>query len=137
MSRSVPTDRGTRVVPGCGIPSARGGCSWSSCTPPVPFEGFDFRTSADVKFKEILLDAYYERGSSADKRPTMVTAGLTVSDQQTILYDDVVVAEERIGCRPPCASGRARRTVRSLPCSLPERPSQGRPAAHRGEHQPA
>jgi hypothetical protein len=76
-----------------------GGCSWSACTAPVPFEGFDFRTNADVLFKEIFLDAYYERDSSASKWDALVQKGLTVSDEQTILYDDIVVATERIGCR--------------------------------------
>jgi hypothetical protein len=76
-----------------------GGCSFSACTPPAPFEGFNFRTSADVLFKEIFLDAYYERESSAAKRMQLQARGLTVSDEQTILYDDVVVATERIGCR--------------------------------------
>ncbi len=76
-----------------------GGCSFSACTPPAPLEGFNFRTSADVLFKEIFLDAYYERDSSAAKRMELQARGLTVSDEQTILYDDVVVATERIGCR--------------------------------------
>ncbi len=75
------------------------GCSFSACTAPVPFEGFDFRSSADVKFKRFFLDAYYERDSSARKRADMEALGLTVSDEQIILYDDVVVATERIGCR--------------------------------------
>ncbi len=76
-----------------------GGCSFSACTPPAPFEGIDFRTSAEVLFKEVFLDAYYERDSSASKRAALEDLGLTVSDEQTILYDDVVVATERIGCR--------------------------------------
>lgn len=76
-----------------------GGCTFSACTPPAPFEGFDFRTSSDVLFKGIFLDAYYERGTSEQKRMELVSRGLTVSDEQTILYDDVVVATERIGCR--------------------------------------
>ncbi len=76
-----------------------GGCDFSACTPPVPFEGFDFRSSEDVRFKAIFLDAYYERGSSARKRAALEERGLTVSDAQTIWYDDVVVATERIGCR--------------------------------------
>lgn len=76
-----------------------GGCAFSACTPPAPFEGFNFRTSDDVLFKEIFLDAYYERDSSAAKRMVLQSRGLTVSDDQTILYDDVVVATERIGCR--------------------------------------
>lgn len=76
-----------------------GGCDWSACTDPVPFEGFDFRSSDAVRFKQIFLDAYYERGSSASKRAELEARGLTVSDEQTILYDDVVVATERVGCK--------------------------------------
>lgn len=76
-----------------------GGCEFSACTPPQPFEGFDFRSSDDVRFKAIFLDAYYERDSSARKRAALEERGLTVSDAQTIWYDDLVVATERIGCR--------------------------------------
>ena len=36
---------------------------------------------------------------AADKRAELEGRGLTVSDEQTILYDDIVVATERIGCR--------------------------------------
>jgi hypothetical protein len=75
-----------------------GGCTFSACTPPQPFVGFDFRSSNEVRFKSIFLDAYYERGSSATKRQELESRGLTVSDAQTILYDDVVVATQRIGC---------------------------------------
>ncbi len=77
------------------------GCDFSACTDPAPFEGFDFRSSGDVGFKAIYLDAYYERDSSARRRARLEERGLTVSDNQTILYDDVVVATERIGCRRP------------------------------------
>ena len=45
------------------------------------------------------MDAYYERDTTARRRAAMEMRGLTVSEEQTILYDDVVVAEERIGCR--------------------------------------
>ncbi len=76
-----------------------GGCEFSACTPPQPFEGFDFRTSADVAFKGFFMDAYYERETAASRRAEMEALGLTVSDEQTILYDDIVVATERIGCR--------------------------------------
>lgn len=76
-----------------------GGCEFSACTPPAPFEGFDFRTSDEVGFKAIFLDSYYERDSSARRRTALEERGLTVSDRQTVLYDDVVVATERIGCR--------------------------------------
>ncbi len=75
------------------------GCDFSACTEPQPFEGFEFRATEDVLFKTFQLDAYYERGSSADKRATLEERGITVDDAQTILYDDVVVATRRIGCR--------------------------------------
>jgi hypothetical protein len=78
-----------------------GGCDFSACTDPVPFEGFNFRTEADVGFKRFFLDAYYERESSADKKADLEGRGLTVSEEQTILYDDVVVATKRIGCQKP------------------------------------
>ncbi|MGK3963869.1 hypothetical protein WMF38_06780 [Sorangium sp. So ce118] len=76
-----------------------GGCDFSACTPPDPFGGFDFRSSDDVRFKSFMLDAYYERDSDARRRAEMEERGRTVSDAHTILYDDVVVATERIGCR--------------------------------------
>lgn len=76
-----------------------GGCTFSACTEPVPFEGFAFRTAEDVQFKAFVLDAYYERESSASKREALEERGVVVSDAQTILYDNVVVATERIGCR--------------------------------------
>jgi hypothetical protein len=78
-----------------------GGCSFSACTPPVPFEGFDFRTEADVKFKRFFLDAYYQLDTATEKKAELEAKGLTVSEEQTILYDDVVVATERIGCQKP------------------------------------
>jgi hypothetical protein len=53
------------------------------------FEGFDFRSSADVLLKRVTLDAYYERGTLPADAP----------EAQVILYDDVVVATSRIGCR--------------------------------------
>ena len=59
------------------------------------FEGFDFRSSDDVLIKRITLDAYYEKGS-LDAR---VAGGLVVPETQTILYDDVVVATTRVGCK--------------------------------------
>jgi hypothetical protein len=76
-----------------------GGCTFSACTAPLPFEGFDFRSNGEVLFKQLFLDAYYERDSSARKKTELEQRGLAVSDEQTIYYDDVVVATERIGCR--------------------------------------
>jgi hypothetical protein len=76
-----------------------GGCEFSACTEPVPFEGFEFRSSDDVLFKEIFLDAYYEQGSWEARRDEMREMGLTVGEESTIHYDDIAVATERIGCR--------------------------------------
>jgi hypothetical protein len=60
------------------------------------FEGFDFRSSSDVLLKRITLDSYYEKGSLDDLAMTT-----PVPEAQIILYDDVVVATERIGCKVP------------------------------------
>jgi hypothetical protein len=60
------------------------------------FEGFDFRSSSDVLLKRITLDAYYEKGSLDDLAMTT-----PVPEAQIILYDDVIVATERIGCKVP------------------------------------
>ncbi|MET0591475.1 MAG: hypothetical protein ABW133_02170 [Polyangiaceae bacterium] len=60
------------------------------------FDGFDFRSSPDVLLKRITLDAYYEKGSLDDLAMTT-----PVPEAQVILYDDVVVATERIGCKVP------------------------------------
>lgn len=60
------------------------------------FEGFDFRTAADVRFKKITLDAYYELGSLTQREKDL---GTTFPEAQQILYDDLVVATERIGCK--------------------------------------
>jgi hypothetical protein len=57
------------------------------------FEGFDFRSSEDVLIKRFTLDAYYEEGSLND-----YATELPVPEAQIILYDDVVIAEQRIGC---------------------------------------
>lgn len=59
--------------------------------PDQDFEGFDFRSSAAVKFKKVVLDAYYQANTLPESAP----------DTQEILYDDVVVATSRIGCRKP------------------------------------
>lgn len=74
-------------------------CGFSACPDPSPFEGFDFRSTSDVGFKSLFLDAYYERGSSANKKAALEEMGLTVSEEQTILYDDVIAATQRIGCQ--------------------------------------
>lgn len=76
-----------------------GGCEFSACTDPTPFEGFDFRSASDVLFKGFVLDAYYERGTSQNRRTELEDRGIVVDDAQTILYDDLVIATERIGCR--------------------------------------
>ena len=75
------------------------GCEFSACSEPAPFEGFNFRTSQEVGFKGIFLDAYYQRDTYENKRQYLVDQGLTPSEEQTIYYDDIVVATTRIGCR--------------------------------------
>ena len=47
------------------------------------------RLYQEVLLKRVTLDAYYERGTLAASAP----------EAQVILYDDVVVATARIGCR--------------------------------------
>ncbi|MCB9587263.1 MAG: hypothetical protein H6718_17825 [Polyangiaceae bacterium] len=59
------------------------------------FEGFNFRTSADVGLKAVTLDAYYEKGTLDAKEQN----GITVPEAQVTHYDDVVVARRRIGCK--------------------------------------
>jgi hypothetical protein len=53
------------------------------------FEGFNFRTDADVLLKRVTLDAYYQQNTLPASAPA----------ENIILYDDVVVATSRIGCR--------------------------------------
>jgi hypothetical protein len=60
------------------------------------FEGFDFRSSDDVLLKRFTLDAYYEQGTLDD-----LAMETTVPEAQVILYDDVVIATERVGCMQP------------------------------------
>jgi hypothetical protein len=55
------------------------------------FEGFDFRSDANVLLRRVTLDAYYQ----VDTLPASAPAA------QVILYDDVVIATARIGCRVP------------------------------------
>jgi hypothetical protein len=75
------------------------GCDFSACTEPAPFEGFNFRTSDAVGFKGVFLDAYYQRDTYENKRQYLLDQGLMPSEEQTIFYDDIVVATTRIGCR--------------------------------------
>ena len=74
------------------------GCKYFACTEPMPFEGFDFRSNENVKFKRFFLDAYYQLDTFLAKKSALENKGLVVSNEQTIYYDDVVVATERIGC---------------------------------------
>jgi hypothetical protein len=60
------------------------------------FDGFDFRSSTDVGFKKITLDNYYELGSLTQRETNL---GITFPEAEIILYDDVVVATQRIGCK--------------------------------------
>ena len=76
-----------------------GGCRYYACKSLMPFAGFDFRSDPAVRFKRVFLDAYNERETFARKKAALEKKGLTVSDTQTIYYDDVVVATEQIGCQ--------------------------------------
>ena len=51
-----------------------------------------------MSFKGLFLDAYYERNTTATGRAELEAKGLTVLSEQTVYYDDVVVATEPIGC---------------------------------------
>ena len=62
-----------------------------------PFEGFNFRTDDVVGWRLVVLDAYYQKNTLDSKEAN----GYPVQEAQTILYDDVVVATERIGCKVP------------------------------------
>lgn len=62
-----------------------------------PFEGFNFRTDDEVGWRLVVLDAYYQKDTLDAKEAN----GYPVQEAQTILYDDVVVATERIGCKVP------------------------------------
>ncbi len=59
-------------------------------TNPQPFSGFNFRSASDVLLKRVLLGSYYQANDSY-----MASA----PEDQTILYDDVVLATKRIGCK--------------------------------------
>ena len=59
-------------------------------TNPQPFSGFNFRSASDVLIKRVLLGSYYQANDAY-----MANA----SQDQTILYDDVVLATQRIGCK--------------------------------------
>lgn len=61
----------------------------------TPFEGFNFRSAATVKFSYLSVDAYYQRDT---------TTSTTSPEAQTIDYDDFVVANTRIGCKVPAIS---------------------------------
>lgn len=74
------------------------GCKFNSCPEPSPFDGFNFRTSENVKFREIYMDAYYQLDTFNRKKNKLEKMGKKVSENLTIFYDDIIVATERIGC---------------------------------------
>lgn len=76
-----------------------GDCKASNCSDPAPFTGFNFRTSPEVKLKRFHLEAYYQSNTFNNALKELRNAGHNPSTTQTILYDDVVVATERIGCK--------------------------------------
>lgn len=59
------------------------------------FEGFNFRTATDVGVKRVTLDAYYQK-DTLDKK---IAGGMQIPEAEVTLYDDVVVATKRIGCK--------------------------------------
>ena len=67
--RRLPPRHPERHVAARAVPHRR--LQFSACTPPAPFEGFDFRSATEVGFKSIFLDAYYERDTSAAKRAVL------------------------------------------------------------------
>jgi hypothetical protein len=76
-----------------------GECKYSSCPDPVPFEGFNFRSSNQVKFGQFFLDAYNELASFRRDLDRLRNEGKNPSSTQNVLYDDVVVATRSVGCR--------------------------------------
>ena len=78
---------------------SEGDCNYSSCPEPSPFEGFNFRSSDQVRFGQLFLDAYNQLNTFRNKLQRLRDLGLNPSTTQTILYDDVVAATQRIGCR--------------------------------------
>jgi len=52
-----------------------------------------------VRFGQLFLDAYNELGSFRNKLQRLRDLGLNPSTTQTVLYDVVVAATQRIGCR--------------------------------------
>ncbi len=63
--------------------------------PSTPFEGYDFRTSADVNQVRVTFEIYQEWGTLNDNRDDTPMK----SEEQAVFYDDIVIATERIGCR--------------------------------------
>lgn len=68
---------------------------WGTDDNQVPFEGFNFRTSATVNQVRMSLLFYQEWRTLNVYR----TDTPTKSEEQAVFYDDVVVATQRIGCR--------------------------------------
>ncbi len=62
-----------------------------------PFEGFNFRTDGDVGWRLVVMDMYFQKNTLDQKEDN----GYPVPEAQIILYDDVVIATERIGCKAP------------------------------------
>ncbi len=63
--------------------------------PSTPFEGFNFRTSPDVDQVRVTFEIYQEWGTLNGRRDDTPMK----SEVQAVLYDDIVIASERIGCR--------------------------------------
>jgi hypothetical protein len=68
---------------------------WGTGDRQVPFEGYNWRTSAAVDQVRVSLAIYQEWGTLNNNRDdTPIKA-----EEQAVFYDDVAIATERIGCR--------------------------------------
>lgn len=61
----------------------------------VPFEGFNFRTSPDVRYLNVNFEHYQQYDTIRDRRSDTPAK----TDVQTVYFDDIVVATSRIGCQ--------------------------------------
>ena len=68
---------------------------WGTGDRQVPFEGFNFRTSENVNIVQVKLEHYQQWNTLSNRRGDTPIKAST----QRVLFDDVVIATERIGCR--------------------------------------
>lgn len=63
--------------------------------PSTPFEGFNWRTSDVVDQVRVSFAIYQELGTLENRRDDTPDK----AEEQSVFYDDIVIATERIGCR--------------------------------------